>query len=362
MNFKAESSVEWTDHLEHSFFLPNFCQKQPVFILVIVAELLAVLLVLAQETAFDRLHFWYQLALLSFYIQWVSLTSAAMLCVLRKRLMGGSSYRAALISYGLIIADTMLVSLLGQILLSWIYADIPVSGWLVFKHGVMSAIIGGLVLRYFYVQQQLQSQQRAGLMHRIQALQSRIHPHFLFNSMNSIASLIASEPKLAETAVEDLAELFRASLHHVGDQVALSDELALCRRYIALEQLRLSDRLVVDWQIDAGVPLDARIPLLTLQPLLENAIYHGIQPLPQGGHISVVIEYQMPLLSLRVSNPYVVQKINHHKGHHMALDNIRHRLIALYGDQAHCDWRATRGQFEVCIEYPVMRTDLSKIG
>src|SRR5690606_15741716 len=127
-----------------------------------------------------------------------------------------------------------------------------------------------------YLTQQLRLRQKAELEARIQALQSRIRPHFLFNSMNSIASLIGIDPQAAEAAVEDLSGLFRASLGQSSAEVSLDDEFELCRRYLRMEQLRLGERLRVRWDVDA-VPTTLPIPALSLQPLLENAIYHGIQ-------------------------------------------------------------------------------------
>jgi len=138
---------------------------------------------------------------------------------------------------------------------------------------------------------------------RLEALQARIRPHFLFNSLNSIASLIASDPERAELAVLDLSDLFRASLAKPGSLVAWRDELALARRYLSIEQYRLGARLELDWQVE-GVPDDLPIPQLTLQPLLENAILHGIQPRVEGGRVEVRARYVDGLFELCVSNPY----------------------------------------------------------
>ena len=145
-------------------------------------------------------------------------------------------------------------------------------------------------LRYNYIQRSLHTREESELHARIQALQSRIRPHFLFNSMNIIASLIPVDPDVAETVVEDLSELFRASLQEEGSEVSIEEELALCRRYTRIEYLRLGERLNIEWQIEDAVE-SVKIPLLTLQPLLENAIYHGIQPMPEGGTITVSLAY-----------------------------------------------------------------------
>ncbi len=358
MKIKIPFSAESTEIADDHFFLPNFCRSSSgaegsVFILVLVSELLALLLVLAKLPYLQGTQFWYELALSSLYIQWISLSSAAVLCGLRTRLMHWPSHRAALFSYGFILLDTLLVGLVSQWALAKFHGSMAdYFDYLeLLKQMLMSGIVGGLVLRYFYVQQQLHQQQKATLIHRLQALQSRIRPHFLFNSMNSIASLIATNPALAEEVVEDLAELFRAALHRVGDQVPLVDELELCRRYVHIEQLRLAERLTVDWQIGDNIPASAQIPLLTLQPLLENAIYHGIQQLPDGGIVNVILKYDAPRLTVKVINPCPLHRLKPKKGHRMALENIQHRLQALYGEHMECLWKEAEGQFEVSLSY-----------
>ena len=144
------------------------------------------------------------------------------------------------------------------------------------------AIATGLALRYFYVTHQWQANVEAEAQSRVRALQARIRPHFLFNSMNTIASLTRSNPKVAEQAIADLSDLFRASLREHRERIPLAHEIEIARAYERVERLRLGERLQVDWQVD-GLPMDAKVPALILQPLLENAVYHGIEPLDQGG-------------------------------------------------------------------------------
>ncbi|HET8708639.1 MAG TPA: histidine kinase, partial [Pseudomonadales bacterium] len=165
-------------------------------------------------------------------------------------------------------------------------------------------------------------------------LQSRIRPHFLFNSMNIIASLIAVDPDTAERVVEDLSDLFRASLNEAGNQVPLKQELDLCQRYIRIEQLRLGNRLQVEWDTPT-LPDDSYIPLLTLQPLVENAIYHGVQSRMEGGTVKISVTIEGEKIKVRISNPFHPDASDHNqKGNRMALENIRHRLQTLYGDNA----------------------------
>lgn len=320
------------------FFLPDLCDRRAVGVLVLVAELLAIVLALAGTGL--TADFWENLGLTSLFVQWIALSSAAVLCRLKPWLATLQARTAAIAVYGVIVVDALIFSMLAQYLYGSILRPASPGGTpsstLVLTHVLIAAIIGGLILRYFYVQEQLRRQKEAGLQARIQALQSRIRPHFLFNSMNIIASLIATDPDTAENVVLDLADLFRASLRDAGDEVTLAHELDLCRRYIRIEQLRIGDRLQVDWRL-GDTPLDeVRIPLLTLQPLIENAIYHGIQPLAGEGTVTISVGYNNNEVRISVTNPVVPPTLvtTGHQGNRMALDNIRYRLSALYGPAA----------------------------
>ena len=137
---------------------------------------------------------------------------------------------------------------------------------------------------------------------RLQALTARIRPHFLFNSLNTVIALIRSEPRRAETALEELAELFRVLMHDHRELLPLADEIALCRQYLDLEKLRLGERLTVNWEI-VNVPDDLKVPPLMLQPLLENAVYHGIEPLPGGGTIRIRFARVKDEVHIELVNP-----------------------------------------------------------
>lgn len=340
------------------YFLPNLCQGRAVFMLVLVTELLVLTMVLAASGI--REFAWEDFALISLFVLWVALTSAALLCGLRKWLDRLALTTAVVVVLLLIAGVTALFTVLAE----WTLAgadfssfDVQINGYDLLRNLLVSLVMAGMVLRYFYVQAQLRRQERAELHSRIQALQSRINPHFLFNSMNSIASLISIDPETAEQAVEDLCELFRASLRESTEPVPLSQELELCHRYMAIEQLRLGERLRVSWDIKDQPEL-ATLPLLTLQPVLENAVYHGIQPLPQGGEIKVQVEVasatKTPLLQIRVSNPVVnaATRREAESGHRMALDNIRDRLEALYDGHARLDIEQNEQSFVACLSVP----------
>ncbi len=200
-----------------------------------------------------------------------------------------------------------------------------------FEAVVAALLCSAMLLRYLHLQREVAMLRSLAEASRIQELQARIRPHFLFNSMNIIASLIAIDPVKAEQVVVDLADLFRRVLDDAHTLVPLREELALCRSYLALEKLRLGDRLQTEWEIgDYG---DVQIPSLTLQPVLENAVYHGIQLLPEGGLISISVKRVNGRLILTVGNPRS-QRMQHNKGSKMAIDNVQKRLVAHFGPTA----------------------------
>lgn len=344
-------------------FLPDLCNSQAVFLLVLVAELLALLLTISASSGLQ--HFsWDKLALISVQVQWVVLFSAVALCRMRFWLGRQTQVQAGTASYVLVLAITLVLSVLGQWILYGASGLLFIDGqhfefdyWLLLNNLVIAAILSGILLRYLYLQQQLRNQQQAEMQARIQALQSRIRPHFLFNSMNAIASLISTDPETAERVVEDLSELFRASLAE-PTLIPLERELTLCKHYLEIEQLRLGRRLQVDWQIGSYTS-EVKIPSLMLQPLVENAIFHGVEPMPKGGKITIKVSQNDKQLSIVISNPYVLVKRNsqnhdHSQRHNrMALDNIRRRLMAHFGGAARLSSSAENGVFTTYIFCPL---------
>jgi two-component system sensor histidine kinase AlgZ len=185
-----------------------------------------------------------------------------------------------------------------------------------------------------YLQHQQKIHIQAHANARIQALHARIRPHFLFNSMNTIAALIRTDPDHAEEAVEDLSDLFRASLGQNSQLISLSEEVQIARRYLHIEQLRLGDRLRVEWHLDE-LPDNALLPVLTLQPLLENAIFHGIEMIAEGGEIQLHGSRQGKMLSIVISNPCLPPEQSQRSGgNQMAMDNIHERLQIAFGGHA----------------------------
>ena len=326
------------------FVIPDLCNTSALALLILFSQLLVVVLLFAGGDVS-----WVRLGLMPMFVQWIALVSAGSLCLSRNWILRLDLVMGATIALVIVLLVTLLVGFAteqvlgrGPDMLERLAGQMVIAG-----------IISGLVLRYFYVQQRLRQQEQAELKSRIQALQSRIRPHFLFNSMNIIASLIAVDPDTAEIVVEDLSELFRASLNETSNQVPIEDELSLCERNLRIGGLRLGDRLKLDWDI-AEHTERVMVPLLTMQPLLENAIYHGIQPLPEGGTISVRLTYEPDVVAIRVENPVPnSSQTRETEGNKMAIQNIRSRLNALYGTTAELTTEARDDVFVTNLIFPI---------
>ncbi|HHO68370.1 MAG TPA: sensor histidine kinase [Gammaproteobacteria bacterium] len=331
---------------QDTLFLPSFCDIRLVFAVVVIAELLAFVLVLAES----RTDPWSKLGLVSLFMQWIALTSAAVLCLARPLLARLGNTAAALVSYLLLLLTTAIVSELGYRLGGMAVAT-GHPGFL-FRNLGISAILSALLLRYLYVQHQWKQQIQAEAQARVEALQSRIRPHFLFNSMNSIAALTHSNARRAEQAVQDLADLFRVTLRRAAERVTLKEELEVARRYLRLEGLRLGDRLAVEWDIDT-LPMHRKVPSLILQPLIENAVYHGIEPLAGGGVIRISGRAEGSRVVISVRNPRPQAGADgHREGNHIALENIRLRLQLAFGSRAGVALQESEDCFEATLYFP----------
>ncbi len=212
----------------------------------------------------------------------------------------------------------------------------------------LAALAAGALLAYLRLLTKAYSPALAEA--RLQALQSRIRPHFLFNSLNAVLSLIRRDPKRAERALEDLADLFRVLMQDNRSFVRLADEIELLERYASLEQLRLGDRLAIEWEIE-DAPRDALLPPMVLQPLLENAVYHGVEPGTGTGRVVVHIERRGARVLARIENPYFEEHARR-AGNHMAQENIRERLQLFFDAEARLATRIAGGRYQVEVEIP----------
>lgn len=340
----------------NALVLPDLCTATSVFFLVLVSELLVLVWVLLQS-GID----WIQLGFMSLTVQWIVLPSAGLLCRLRRWLARRPLWQGWLVAFSAVSAVGFMVSLGGSVLVlgGWAAVD-PL---MVLRQTAATAIIAALLLRYFQLQQALVDRSRGELSARIEALQNRIRPHFLFNSLNTIAELIATRPDAAEQSLEDLSRLFRASLKEATTFWSLGDELALVDGYLSLEQWRLGDRLQVVWQTPRPTARWS-VPVLILQPLIENAIVHGIAPRVNGGQLLIrcreknkqlIIEIENPLVRVRSAAPDVApekERRRSPRGNQVALQNIRHRLATLYGDAAKLYAAADERTYRVRLTLP----------
>ena len=219
---------------------------------------------------------------------------------------------------------------------------------------VAAALTGGLAAGVLlgWLKLRERAQAPADALARLVELQSRIRPHFLFNTLNTAIALVRVDPNRAEEVLEDLAELFRVALADAGptaEGVRLDQEVELARRYLAIEQLRFGDRLRVHWQLDPHAA-DARVPPLLLQPLVENAVRHGIEPNDQGGDVDIVTRARGSEVEIRVVN--TVGLPSRAQGHGLALRNVRQRLRLMHDVAARLEAGPGEGRFVVRIVMP----------
>jgi two-component system sensor histidine kinase AlgZ len=349
---------------DRRFYLPDFCEPRAVLAVVLIAALLALVLALARHSASAR--FWMDLARTSAYLLWAGLLCAGVLCKARPWLARQPSRRASLGALGLMVGTVAFVSeavywfgVLWAGRLGTVSSAFD-SGHAAFvlPHLLIAAIVGTLTLRYFYVVSEWRRSVELESRARIHALQARIRPHFLFNSMNTIAALTRSDPARAEEAIEDLSDLFRFNLRDARGQISLREELEVARIYQRIEQLRLGERLQVRWKV-AELPARALVPSLLLQPLLENAIGHGIEPLPEGGTVTVHGRADDESVEFEVSNPVPAQRRPARGGHQIALDNIRQRLELAYPGSSSVEVDDAGDTYRVHLRFPLVLGEAS---
>jgi two-component system, LytTR family, sensor histidine kinase AlgZ len=350
---------------DDTFYLPDFCAQRAALAIVVIVELTAFVLALARQSAMD---FWTDLGRTSLFLLWIGLTLAALLCALRSRLARLPAAAGSAAVLGLVAAVVAAVSLA-----AWSFGrthTVAVSdlGWLfpqdarkfTLRNLWIALVVTGLALRYFYVAQQWRQSVELRAAARVHALQARIRPHFLFNSMNTIAALTRSNPPRAEAAVQDLADLFRATLSDKRDTITLAEEIEVARTYQRMEQLRLGDRLHVDWHTDE-LPANALVPGLMIQPLLENAIYHGVEPRPEGGTVTISGEVNAGQVTIVVRNP-IGQGVSFRDGNRLALANIRERLSLMYGERALMKSGRFDAEYIVTLRFPLIEKPLAAVA
>ncbi|WP_019141468.1 sensor histidine kinase [Noviherbaspirillum massiliense] len=223
--------------------------------------------------------------------------------------------------------------------------------------GILTAALLGILFQHYF---ELRTRAFSPVLveARLQALQARIRPHFLFNSLNAVLSLIRTEPKRAEAALEDLADLFRVLMSDPHSMTTMAREIELCHQYLSIEKIRLGERLQPRWEMEGisdEVLRKAQIPVLLLQPLLENAVHYGVEPASGPVEVQVHVSRSIDRIEVVVVNPYQGKSVAA-SGNHMALNNIRERLALLYDVEAQLTTTVGRGVFEVRLRFPYMKS------
>ena len=334
-------------------FVPDLCRPQAVLVVVLLAELLVFMLVVSAHGIGADAQL--ALALLSLYVQMLALSATGALCSVRRALARQPLSRAMLGAWVLVMSVVgCIAEVAWQVVTPLDHERALIDtahGEFLVRTLVIAGIAAALILRYFLVTHLWRRQILAESRARLQALQARIRPHFLFNCMNTIASLTRSDPATAERVVEDLSDLFRASLRDAGEWGTFGEEATLARRYLDIEAVRLGSRLTVDWDL-AAIPTELPFPRFILQPLLENALFHGIEPLPEGGRIVVEGRVLERVICLEIRNPLRTGVVRS-GGHGLALDNVRQRLAGCYpGNAAVLETQAEPDAFRCRIEVP----------
>ncbi len=338
------SQVGYTPHL------PDFCNLGVMLRLLVIVNALvfAAALVRADITG-DITALLRQFLLISIVAQPAIILSLVASCV-AKPLFSKLTY------WWGVAAIFVLESAVGLVFWYLYLALLPLipigNGIAPLQFGLFFILATGIVLFYFDLR--ARSLAPALTEARLQALQARIRPHFLFNTINAVLSLIRDEPKRAERMLEDMAELFRVLMADNRKLQPLADEVALCRQYLNIEQIRLGDRLKVDWQIHE-MPANAMVPPLILQPLIENAVYHGIEPQQGLGVLSIVIKSSGKQLNITLTNPYHSQS-THVSGNRMAIANIKERLQLHFDAEAGLRAEVKDDRYIVNINMPITKT------
>ena len=327
--------------------LPQFCTLPAVFALIVVAELVVLIAALVPDAGMSFRDF----SMASAFAVWLGLLCALMLCKLTPFLARLPARTGYMLTCFALVAIVAVASTAVGWLDHALGTDLTPTSLARFVLGdaALAALLGAALLRYFYVLAEWRARLAAVARAQFEALQARIRPHFLFNSMNTVAALVRVDPAAAERTIEDLTDLFRAALGEDQRTSTLGEELALADRYLAIEQLRLGDRLRVERDLD-DLPLSLEVPPLLLQPLVENAVYHGIQPLREGGVVRIRGRRNNGSVEIDIENPVSEDAPVARNGH--AQDNVRRRIAYHFGARAALETVLKDGCYRATVRLP----------
>ena len=356
---QEHDSVQSSDrlHNQSDYFFTKIGRWQHLIELFASSSILAVVLVLAESGSWRAMN-WGEVLQYLLYIYWVIIVFIVVIQKIQPKLSRLTHTFAFMLAFILLQCIVLVTTIFLNVLMLMVHFNwqhfIQWPLWFekIELHLSYGVLIGAFSLRYLYVRDQWLRQEHSELQSRIQAMQARIQPHFLFNSLNSVVSLIAVDPDKAEEMLINLSRLFRVSFQELK-LVSLAEELQICRQYIAIEQIRLRDRLEMDWRLPELQALQhVQIPILSLQPLLENSVFHGVEKISSPCKISILVEILDRQINIVITNPYSQQQQVQRQSNGIALDNVKQRLCAYYGSAASLHSFAGQGIFTTILSYP----------
>ncbi len=320
--------------------LPNFCNLGVILRVLVLVNVFCLAGAAMRARTLDA--YLYEFFVLAIFVEPLLILSLVLACLAR-RLLHAMGYAASIAAIAVfeVALSWVFLETIGQVLPDRPPLAFPLVAFVVL-------FLTGCTLLYFDLRSRALSPAIAEA--RIQALQARIRPHFLYNSINAVLSLIRSEPRRAERALEDLADLFRVLMSDNRTLTPISKEVDLAKQYLAIEQLRLGERLKVTWRTE-NMPADALVPPLLLQPLVENAVYHGIEPAEAGGEVVIDVRIRDGQLWMELTNPFGGSG-THASGNKMAIANIRERLQLHFDAEASMRSEVAGGLYRVTIRLP----------
>ena len=320
--------------------LPNFCNLGIMLRLVLVVNALTIAAAVVRSDAGREL--WVQFLMMSSIVQPAVLVSLLVTCALQPLFVKLAYWQGV---SAIFVLEAGMGALMWWLLPQLIPFVEPMAFW---QFAFFLLFITTVVLLYFDLRSRALAP--AFVEARLQALQARIRPHFLFNTINAVLSLIRTEPRRAERMLEDMAELFRVLMADNRKLTPLADEIDLCRRYLEIEQIRLGERLIISWHLE-DMPADTLVPPLLLQPLVENAVYHGIEPRDGPGELKIDIATKNKQVVIRLTNPFQSDS-THVSGNRMAIANIKERLQLHFDAEASLKADISNGLYVVTIILP----------
>ena len=339
----------------HAGLLPDFCNSRValrVFMVVNLATLLWAALL-----ATGPVETWWSLGRTVLIVEPTLVLSMAVLCPVRRMLAGSRPRDQWLAGAGIpALIATLASAIVGPSLHPAMFVT-EMAFWVLLR-GIFAAAAALAIIEWLRLRTKaLQPAQAEG---RLQALQARIRPHFLFNSLNTVLGLMRSDVRQAERILENLSDLFRVFMRDSRELIPLDEEVLLCKEYLSIEQLRMAERLRVQWRIE-DMPGDALLPSLLLQPLIENAVHHGIETRSTPGEIAITIGTTGNLVKVEITNP-VPELPNERAGNQMALSNVRERLRLTFDVEGQLDTGIENGQFRATVLFPYRKERRQRDG